>query len=808
MVVNSESGKGSSKAAAESGHLTMGRVKTARMPDEISFKMLCVHGQLRFTFWAEDVLEIQVIPLDAPTPFDYSWFMQDFEFKFPNPKQEETDKEYLLKGEQIQIKIAKKDSALTVLDGSGKILQQDDPNNPTDWTLTEKIVYGQKLIPEGGHFFGFGEKTGPLDKRGMCLEMWNTDDSKYVGNTDPLYQSHPFFLFMSDELYYGFLFLNHGRSFFDIGCKNPNLLKFWATNGAMDYMIIAGKSPAAIINKYTAMVGKTYLPPKWALGYHQCRWSYMSQDEVLQIAAGFRSRRLPCDVIWLDIDYMEKFQDFTWNRKRFKKPTDLMQKLHAQGFKVVAILDPGIRAKGNDAYKSGDKNQVFCKDKKENNYVGTVWPGKCVFPDFAREDVQEWWADLHEEILAPGMLDGTWIDMNEPSHFGTSVAREKSTFEMFHTLMGRKMPHEEVHNVYGFFMAQAEQMAYNKYREQDRPFILTRAGFAGVQRYAAVWTGDNQCTWEHLRLSIPILLGMGISGIALCGADIGGFSGKCSPELFARWIQLGVFYPFCRNHAAKNTPNHEPWIFGDAITEIARKYLYLRYQLLPYLYDALVHAHRTGIPIMRALCLVYPNDPKAHEIQYEFLLGDALLVAPVLDEGVKEWDLYLPEGEWVDFWSEEVIQGGKSISRPTPLDITPLYVRKGAIIPMSAIREFVGRTREDQFFIEVFPGPWTTYTHFEDDGWSKNYTFGNYNEYELEQETTEDQIVVRIAPKLTQFSVETQNTTLNIHLLSTEPHKITLNKKKVPVKWDFKKKVLSLNFGWERIKTIEISIQL
>jgi alpha-glucosidase len=534
----------------------------------------------------------------------------------------------------------------------------------------------------------------------------------------------------------------------------------------------------------------------------------MSRDDVLQIADGFRSRRLPCDVIWLDIDYMDKWQDFTWNRKRFRHVTDMMQRLHNQGFKVVAILDPGIRNKGNDAYKGGDKIEAFCKDKKDSYYVDTVWPGKCVFPDFARDDVQEWWADLHAELLAPGMVDGTWIDMNEPSHFGSKVAREKSTFEMFHTLRGRKMPHQEVHNVYGFLMAQAEQMAYDKFREQDRPFILTRAGFSGVQRYAAVWTGDNQCTWEHMKLSIPMLLGMGISGIALCGADIGGFSGKCSPDLFARWIQLGVFYPFCRNHAAKNTPNHEPWVYGDEITEIARKYLYLRYQLLPYFYDALVHAHRTGFPIMRALCLEYPKDPKVYDIQYEFLLGDSLLVAPVLDEGVKMWDLYLPQGEWVDFWTEEVFQGGKSISRPTPLDIIPLYVRKGAIIPMSLIREFVTRIREDQITLEIFPGPWTTYTHWEDDGWSKNFTDGTYNQYELEQETTEDLITVHISPKSTQFSSDKRVLTLNIHLLAAEPKKITLNKKKLPIKWDIKKKILTITCDWDRTKTMEFSVQL
>ena len=803
----SESNLGISKDAVNSERIILGRIKTIRMPDEISFKALCVRGQLRFTFWAEDVLEIQVIPLDAPIPFDYSWFLQDFEFKFPSPKQEETDFEYVLKTERIQIKIEKKDSTLTILDASGKILQQDDPANPTYWNPREKIVYGQKIIPEGGHFFGFGEKAGPLDKNGKLLEMWNTDDSKYTSNTDPLYQSHPYFLFMNDEVCYGFLFLNHGHTFFDLGSKNPNLLQFWAINGCMSYIIIAGNTPADIINNYTTMVGRMNLPPKWVLGYHQCRWSYMSQAEVLQIAEGFRSRHLPCDAIWLDIDYMQKWQDFTWNRKRFKKPTDLMQKLHNQGFKVVAILDPGIRAKGNEAYKSGDKIAAFCKDKKDNDYVATVWPGKCVFPDFARDDVQEWWAHLHEEILAPGMLDGTWIDMNEPTHFGTNVAREKSTFDMFHHLLGRKISHEELHNVYGSLMAQAEQMAYEEFREQERPFVLTRAGFAGVQRYAAVWTGDNQCTWEHLKLSVPMLLGMGISGIALCGADIGGFSGKCTPELFARWIQLGAFYPFCRNHASKNTPNHEPWVFGDDITEIARKYLYLRYELLPYFYDALVNAHHTGYPIMRALCLEYPKDPKVHNIQYEFLLGDSLLVAPVLDEGVKMWDFYLPGGEWVDFWTEEVIQGGKSISRPTPLDITPLYVRKGAIIPKSPNREFVTRAREDHLFLEIFPGPWTTYTHWEDDGWSKDYRDGKYNEYILEQETTLDQTTVRISPKSTQFSSEKRNIALNIHLIPREPKEIKLNGNKILAKWDSKKKQIAIKGEWERTKTMEFSLQ-
>ena len=787
----------------------LGRVKTVRSPDEITFKMLCVHGQLRFTFWADEIVEIQVIPLDLLQVFDHSWFMADYEFDFPEPQLEETETHYLLKTQAIQVAITKKDSAIAVSYFNGQVLQADDPDQPTYWETGKNVVYAQKLIPEGGHIYGFGEKAGNLDKRGLSLEMWNTDNSQYETQSDPLYQSHPFFLFISDDVLYGFLLVNHGRSFFDVGAKQPGTLKYWATNGLMDYILIAGITPADIISKYTSIVGKPALLPRWALGYHQCRWSYMSAEEVLAVASEFRNRHLPCDSVWLDIDYMDKFQDFTWNKKRFKKPTDLMQNLHGQGFKTVAILDPGISEKGgNFAYKSGEKADSFCKDKKGNNFIAPVWPGKCVFPDFAREEVRTWWADLHREVLAPGMLDGTWIDMNEPAHFKAAEndARAKSTFDMFHTLQGHKMPHEEVHNVYGFLMAQAEQLAYSKYRPLERPFILTRAGFAGVQRYAAVWTGDNHSTWEHLKLSVAMLLGMGISGIAMAGADIGGFSGKCTPELFARWIQLGAFYPFCRNHCSKHAPNHEPWVFGDEVTEIARKYLYLRYQLIPYLYDALVRAHRAGYPIMRALCLDYPMDLKAHSNDCEFMLGDFLLVAPVLDEGVKVWDLYLPVGDWVDFWTDEIIPGGVSISRPAPLDTLPLYVQKGGIIPMGAIREFISRAPDDALTLHIYPGPHTNFTHFEDDGWSKDYEAGKVNEFQFEQELCGNELSVVVTPTTTEYTKNPWTLGFVIHLLSAEPQDVQFNGQSVLGKWDAKKKTLTVIWDGPRAESVTLRV--
>jgi alpha-glucosidase len=614
-------------------------------------------------------------------------------------------------------------------------------------------VAGWKTIEADEHFYGFGERTGLLDQRSQLRTNWTEDAVDYDVITDNLYQAIPFFIALRPQLGYG-IFLNTTYwSQFDLGAAQPGIWQMQAQSSELDYYIIYGPKPAQILETYTQLTGRMPLPPKWSLGYQQCRWSYESQDIVRKLAAEFRSRKMPCDVIHLDIDYMKGYRVFTWSDKRFAEPKQLLDYLKQEGFKVVTIVDPGVKYEPEADYEVFDEGlnkDYFVRQTNGQLFHGYVWPDKAVFPDFLRPEVREWWGNWQKSLTELGVA-GIWNDMNEPAlddrPFGDPGNKISFPLESQQGPEDEKTTHSEVHNLYGLMMVQAAYQGLEKLRPQERSFVLTRSGYAGIQHWSAVWTGDNQSLWEHLEMSLPMLCNLGLSGVAFVGADVGGFAGNATAELFARWMQVGMLYPLMRGHSALTTAQHEPWVFGEKVEQICREYLELRYRLLPYIYTLFWEAATTGAPILRPLLYDFPNDPKTYNISDQVMLGASIMAAPIYRPGVEYRVVYLPEGRWYDWWSGEVFEGATQILAAAPLERMPLYVRAGSIIPMAPVMQYVDEFPLEQLRLRIWQGT-GEFTFYEDDGKSFEYKTGAFCTTKYRVYVQGEQLVVEIGARL------------------------------------------------------------
>jgi len=679
---------------------------------------------LTITVLADDVIRVrfQTSPNEAPP---HSWAVVKTDWDGGSAQINESGTNLSVETAELNLLINKKPLRLVFQDKNGNVINQDDPGLGMCYEGSEVRVW--KSMPQDERYYGFGEKAGRFLKREVALTMWNSDIPGYSADTDPLYQSIPFFLGTRKGKAYGIFLDNTWRSSFDIGKSSRKRYSFGAEGGDLDYYFFYGPSPKKIITRFTELVGRMPLPPKWALGFQQSRWSYPSETRVREIARGFRSRKIPCDVIYLDIDYMDGYRIFTWNSKSFPNPSKLVGDLGADGFKTVVIVDPGIKVDSSySAFRSGMQLGCFLKKADGTLYTGKVWPGVCAFPDFANSTAREWWGGQFAGLVAAGVR-GFWTDMNEPSVF--DVPLKTVDLDILHKGDGDSAPHAEIHNVYGLEMTRATYEGILKLRPDERPFVLTRASYAGGPRYAASWTGDNVATWEHLKMALTMCLGMSISGQPFTGADIGGFIGHPSGELFARWLQLGVFTPLMRAHSQINEPNKEPWEYGAAFTDINRQTINLRYRFLPYIYTTMARASVDGIPPMRPMMLEFPDDESLAENDDEFMFGPDLLVAPVLAEGKNSRTVRLPAGEWYDYWSAKKYTGKTSVTVDAPVGRIPVFVRAGAIIPTQQVMQSSGEAPVDPLTLQAFPpseGQQYTSEYYEDDGISLQYEQGNY----------------------------------------------------------------------------------
>ena len=595
---------------------------------------------------------------------------------------------YIIHSGEVVVHLLREGLRMRIEDLEGNVLSEDEKGY--HWYVNDdfggEVVMMSRVIQSKEHYYGLGDVPGHKNLRGQRRMLWGSDVYGYDEKTDPLYKSIPFFIGQHHESSYGIFFDNTFRSSFDFGRERPSVTSFWAQGGEMNFYFIHGPSVPEVVESYSGLTGKPELPPLWALGFHQCKWSYKSETEVLKIANGFKSRAIPCDAIYVDIDYMDGFRCFTWNKAKenYPDPGRMTARLAKDGIKTVAIIDPGIKIDPEyEVYQSGLKNGVFCKRMDGPLMTGNVWPGPCHFPDFTNPKAREWWANLFPPFMEESGLAGIWTDMNEPAVFN-----EDKTFprDVRHDFDGHPCSHRKAHNVYGMQMSKATQEGLRRALPGKRPFVITRSAYSGTQRYSSAWTGDIQSTWEHLKIGNGQCQRLALSGYSFVGTDIGGFSGRSEGELFVRWLQMGVFHPFCRVHSSGDENEQEPWSFGEPYTAIAKKFIELRYRILPYLYTLFEDHTRTGAPLLRSLIYLDENDQETHNRMEEFALGADLFTCPISKPGVEGRWLYLPKGLWYDFWTNEEIQGGEERWFGVPLDSTPLMVRGGAILPLSPVR--------------------------------------------------------------------------------------------------------------------------
>lgn len=671
---------------------------------------------------------------------------------------EDSSEALLVKTQKLVVKVRKEVASFEVCDAEGRYICSTYAPAAT-WSPSRLGGHAYRFFMRlhiDDRFYGLGEKALPLDRRRYRVTMWNTDAFGYRAGSDPLYMSIPFVIVLRKGMAYGVFFDNTYRSTLDLGATSEEWWSFEAEGGHLDFYIVHGPSMKEVVERYTQLTGRMPLPPLWALGHQQSRYSYYPQARVIEVAERYRGEGIPCDVIYLDIHYMDGYRLFTWDRKRFPSPAEMVERLHKMGFKLVTIVDVGIKLDpGYEAFREGVLRDFFVKMPNGDLYVGRVWPGLCAFPDFTRAEVREWWGNLFKALIEKG-VDGIWLDMNEPSIF--DVPTKTMDVEALHA----EGPHAKVHNVYALLEAQATYEGLLKLKPGRRPFIVTRAGFAGIQRYAAKWTGDNVADWEHLWLQIPMLLSLGLSGVPFVGADVGGFFGRPTPELLARWYQVAAFTPFCRNHQCMGSYDHEPWFHSPSVREAIKRVLELRYRLLPYLYSLFYEHYTKGYPVMRPLVFEYQGDEETYQMDDEFLVGPFLLVAPVLKEGARSREVYLPAGEWFDFWTGCVYKGPARLVVEAPLDRVPLFVRAGAVIPEWPPMNHVGEARLDPLYLHVYAGS-GSFALYEDDGETLEYTKGAYALTRISVSPGEERLTIEVSGREGVYQPERKHVVVVVH---------------------------------------------
>ena len=668
------------------------------------------------------------------------------------------------------------DFALTVTDNAGQVVQQDA--EPAVRHGTSFRVYKRRTTDD--HFFGLGDKPGPLDRSGEAFVLWNTDRFGWQESSDPIYKSIPFFLTMRQGRTLGVFFNNSYRSFFDFGRENDREYSFGSEDGACDYVLLYGPTPRQVLSDYAWLTGPTPLPPLWSLGFQQSRYSYSPESELTDVEHRLRADRIPADVLWLDIDFQKNNMPFTVDPDRFPNFPQLVKNLKDDRFHLVVITDlhiaqqPGI---GYAPYDSGVAGDHFVKMPGGETYVGSVWPGNAVFPEFTQRKTQQWWGSLYTDFLKEGVA-GFWNDMNEPAIFNTPTRTMPDDVQHRIEMPGfqtRTTDHREIHNVYGMLNSEGTYEGMLAGRPNERPFVMTRASFAGGQRYAVTWTGDNSSTWNHLRMTTPQLLNLGLRGYSMAGADVGGFAGSPPADLLTKWLEVAAFQPIDRDHSAKGTRRHEVWVDGPEHEAIRRRYIEERYRLMPYLYTATEHTSRDGVPMMRPLFVEFPA--ATAELDgggSEFLAGADLLVAPnPSPEEIAPYEVHLPPGAWYDYWTGErfertsreqardleqrdKLQAVQPIMITPKLDALPVYVRDGSILPIQPLVQSTDETPQGPLTLRVYapsdPSAPCTGEVYTDDGHSFDYKRGDFARVEFTCATERDgSMHVTIAPQQGRF---------------------------------------------------------
>lgn len=790
------------------------------------------HEHADFLFQTENGVQLKVQVLnDYLFRFRYTHqrtFERDFSYaidpQFQPTKTEinfqEAIEAYYIATPTLTCRVEKDGLTVTLIDKEGKIVFEDAQPYRAISTLLHGLseVRITHTAHENEQYYGLGDKASDLNLRSQKKQNWNSDSFGYSAGTDPLYRTIPFYYSLHQGTAYGIFFDNPHSSHFDFDSQQNGKMSFFAEGGEMNYYFIYGPELLSVAERYTQLTGCPELPPLWALGFHQCRWSYYPEARVREIADTFRSKQIPCDAIYLDIDYMDGYRCFTWNKEHFPDPKAMISDLKADGFQTVVMIDPGLKVDDDYwVYESGLENEVYCERTSGELMKGPVWPPVCVFPDYTRPDVRAWWGKLYKELYNEQGVSGFWNDMNEPAVF--KLKRGTFPDEVLHDYEGDLSTHAKAHNIYGLQMTRASVEGLKKLRPHKRPFLLTRASYSGGQRYAAAWTGDNVASWEHLRIANRQSQRMSISGFSFIGSDVGGFAGIPTGELMVRWMQLGIFHPFYRIHSMGNNVDgasetnkkdieaaeqlnrldQEPWSFGEEYEQHIKEAIELRYQLLPYFYTAFWQHTQRGTPMIRSLVFYDQQDEATFDLEREFMLGDHLLICPVdqamskeeqviedkaaldktiaeqaekapdedaatkrllestleaeqiieaslekEDDPIKTQEIYLPKGEWYDFYSHKKYEGKQYIQLPVDLDHLFLFVKAGTVLPLYPVQQYVGEQSIEQLTLMVYAVDGTHKTElYEDEGEGYSYQEDDYCLRTFQLEGNAEQLVVK-----------------------------------------------------------------
>ena len=695
----------------------------------------------------------------------------------------ENDTEYIISTARLNILVDKKTLRTQISDLNGTIINEDE----LGFHWEENYEYGgntvklSKITQSGESFYGMGDKAMHSNLKGKRVENWVTDQFAYAKEQDPLYKAIPFYIGLNKGIAYGIYFDNSFRTGFDFSQERRNITSFWAEGGEMNYYFIFGPDMPKVVSSYSSLTGTPELPHMWALGFHQSKWSYYPESNVKEIASEFRKLQIPCDAIYLDIDYMDGFRCFTWDKNHFPDPKRMIQELEEDGFKTVVMIDPGIKVDRDYwIYNEALENGYFCKRGDGPLMHGKVWPGECNFPDFTNPAVREWWAELYKEFMSDLGVHAVWNDMNEPAVM--EVPSKTAPLDTRHDYDGNPCTHRKAHNVYGMQMVRATYEGVKKYVYPKRPFVITRAAFSGTQRYSSTWTGDNVATWEHLWIANVQVQRMCLSGYSFVGSDIGGFAEQPDGELFARWVQLGIFHPFCRVHSSGDHGDQEPWSFGSEITDIVRKFVELRYQLLPYLYTMFYKYTKENVPMVQSLVFFDQEDNQTHFRTDEFIFGDKILVCPIQEPNAQGRRMYVPRGEWYDFWTNEFVEGGKEKWVAAALDMIPIFVKAGSIIPKYPIQQYVGEKKIEELVLDVYYKEGTeTSEVYEDANNGYDYKKGRYSLSNYKLTGKDNSLIIQLFKDGT-FDTEYEKMKLTFHGLPFEISSVKIDNEEIPLK--------------------------
>jgi alpha-glucosidase len=716
---------------AQSPVKNVGNIKTVKTSNN-SISISTENAYAAITVYSANIIRVRIDKQPLKKDFSYAVVgePQKVNAKIVNGANEIT-----ITTDSLKAIVQKSPFSISYYTTDGQVINEAEPGLNTSWVGDEVTAYRHMQNKE--RFIGLGEKTGPLDRHGNGYTNWNTDAFGYKIDQDPIYSSVPFYIGIHDNITYGIFLDNTFQTDFNFGASNDRFSSFSARNGEMNYYFIYNTTIADIIKSYTYLTGRMKMPPLWSLGYQQNRYSYYPDIEVLRIAETLREKKIPADGITLDIHYMDRYQLFTWDKDRFPNPLQMTNKLKEMGFKTTVIVDPGIKIEpGAAAYEKGLKEDVYIKYSDGKNYAGQVWPGWCNFTDFTSKKGRNFWRSQMKFFSDYG-VSGIWNDMNEIATWG-----QKIPSNVLFDFEGRKGTILEAHNVYGSLMARTSYEGA-KAATNQRPFVLTRAGYAGMQRYTAIWTGDNRSEDSHMLAGVRLLNSLGLSGVPFTGMDIGGFTGNPSQALYARWIQLGAFFPYFRNHTAINTKSSEPWTFGEEVTEISRNYISLRYKLMPYIYSTFYEATQTGMPIVRSLAIdnTFDNNIYKTDFENQFLFGPSLLVIPI-ESGKDLAKIYLPAGNWYDLYSDNKSEGGKEKLIELVPQQLPVYVKESSIIPMQTLVQSTAIAPSDTLLLHIYKGNLpNTYTYYEDDGISYNYENGDFYKRNISYNPNKNELV-------------------------------------------------------------------